>query len=117
MHSEWGEVKQPTIDLIADCLAHHGKVIAVGTTSVRVLETVAAKGKLKPWSGETDLFIHPPYDFKIVDAMITNFHLPETTLLLLVGAFTGESLLEKAYETAIAKEFRFYSYGDAMLIL
>ncbi len=117
MHSEWGELSETTIRDIDNCRKRGGRVIAVGTTSVRVLETVASQGELQPWSGETDLFIYPPYAFRVVDALITNFHLPQTTLLLLVGAFAGETLLEKAYRTAIEEKYRFYSYGDAMLIL
>ncbi len=74
-------------------------------------------GVLGPWSGETDLFIHPPYDFRVVDGMVTNFHLPRTTLLLLVGALAGAELLHDAYHAAVAENYRFYSYGDAMLIL
>jgi S-adenosylmethionine:tRNA ribosyltransferase-isomerase len=117
MHSEWGELPQATVAAIAACRQRGGKVVAVGTTAVRVLETVAASGPMRPWTGETNLFIYPPYDFRVVDALITNFHLPRTTLLLLVSAFAGETLLQNAYETAIAVEYRFYSYGDAMLIL
>jgi len=92
-------------------------VVAVGTTSVRVLETVAALGPLRPWSGETDLYVYPPYTFRAVDALVTNFHLPRTSLLLLVSAFAGVELIRRAYKTAIEREYRFYSYGDAMLIL
>jgi S-adenosylmethionine:tRNA ribosyltransferase-isomerase len=117
MHSEQGEVSQATVAAINACRARGGRVIAVGTTSVRVLETVAARGPLRPWTGETDLFIYPPYRFRAIDALITNFHLPRTTLLLLVGAFAGVELLQEAYKTAIEMEYRFYSYGDAMLIL
>jgi S-adenosylmethionine:tRNA ribosyltransferase-isomerase len=117
MHAEWGELPEATVQAIESCRQRGGKVVAVGTTSVRVLETVAASGPLRPWSGETNLFIYPPYRFRVVDALVTNFHLPRTTLLLLVSAFAGEELLRKAYETAIAEQYRFYSYGDAMLIL
>jgi S-adenosylmethionine:tRNA ribosyltransferase-isomerase len=92
-------------------------VVAVGTTSVRVLETVAASGPVRPWSGETGLFIYPPYTFRAVDALITNFHLPRSTLLLLVSAFAGIDLTRRAYRTAVAAGYRFYSYGDAMLIV
>jgi S-adenosylmethionine:tRNA ribosyltransferase-isomerase len=105
------------VDAIANCQARGGRVVAVGTTSVRVLETVARSGPLRPWTGATDLFIYPPYEFRAVDALVTNFHLPRSTLLLLVGAFTGDALLRRAYKTAVAEEYRFYSYGDAMLIL
>jgi S-adenosylmethionine:tRNA ribosyltransferase-isomerase len=117
MHSEWGELPAETVAAVAACRQRGGKVVAVGTTAVRVLETVAAQGQLAPWTGETNLFIYPPYPFRVVDALVTNFHLPGTTLLLLVGAFAGEDLLAKAYQTAIAEGYRFYSYGDAMLVL
>ena len=96
---------------------HGGRVVAVGTTSVRLLESVAVSGPLRPWSGETDLFIYPPYEFRVVDALITNFHLPRSSLLLLVSAFAGIDLIRRAYRTAIDEGYRFYSYGDAMLIL
>jgi S-adenosylmethionine:tRNA ribosyltransferase-isomerase len=117
MHREWGELSAASVEVIQHCRAHGGRVVAVGTTSVRVLETVAASGSLRPWSGETELFIYPPYRFQVVDALITNFHLPRTSLLLLVGAFAGSELLRQAYNGAIAQGYRFYSYGDAMLIV
>ena len=93
-----------------------GRVVAVGTTAVRVLESAAATGAIRSWSGETNLFIYPPYRFAATDVLITNFHLPHSTLLLLAGAFAGAALLEKAYRTAMAQEYRFFSYGDAMVI-
>ena len=114
MHTEWGQLTQVAAEAINAC---EGRVVAVGTSSVRVLESVARHGPLQAWTGETDLYIHAPYDFKVVNALITNFHLPRTTLLLLVGAFTGVELLSKAYDAAIAERYRFYSYGDAMLIV
>jgi S-adenosylmethionine:tRNA ribosyltransferase-isomerase len=117
MHREWGQLNPEAVAAIQSCKSHGGRVVAVGTTSVRVLESVARLGPLSAWSGETDLFIHPPYDFKVVDALITNFHLPRTTLVLLVAAFAGVDLLRHAYETAIAERYRFYTYGDAMLIV
>jgi S-adenosylmethionine:tRNA ribosyltransferase-isomerase len=92
-------------------------VVAVGTTSVRVLETVAASGPPRAWVGETDLMIAPPYRFQVVDALVTNFHLPRSTLLLLVAAFTGLESMRAAYRTAVEEHYRFYSYGDAMLIV
>ncbi|HZZ82217.1 MAG TPA: tRNA preQ1(34) S-adenosylmethionine ribosyltransferase-isomerase QueA [Gemmataceae bacterium] len=116
MHREWGALTQEAVDAIAICKSRGGRVVAVGTTSVRVLESVARLGPLQAWTGETDLFIHPPYDFKVVDALITNFHLPRTTLLLLVAAFAGADLIRRAYAEAIAERYRFFSYGDAMLI-
>jgi S-adenosylmethionine:tRNA ribosyltransferase-isomerase len=117
MHREWGELPLVTAEAIAACRGRGGRVVAVGTTAVRVLETVAATGAIRPWSGETQLFIYPPYPFRAVDALITNFHLPRTSLLCLVSAFAGVELIQKAYRTAIAERYRFYSYGDAMLIV
>jgi S-adenosylmethionine:tRNA ribosyltransferase-isomerase len=117
MHPEWGELSTTTAAAIAACQARRNQVVAVGTTSVRVLETVAARGPLQPWTGETNLFIYPPYKFHVVDALITNFHLPRTSLLLLVSAFGGTELIRRAYATAVEQAYRFYSYGDSMLIL
>jgi S-adenosylmethionine:tRNA ribosyltransferase-isomerase len=117
MHAEWGRLSQAAVDTINACKSRGGRVVAVGTTSVRVLETVARSGSLQAWAGETELFIHPPYEFKVVDALVTNFHLPKTTLLLLVAAFAGGDLFRQAYETAMSERYRFYSYGDAMLIV
>jgi S-adenosylmethionine:tRNA ribosyltransferase-isomerase len=117
MHAEWGELPEATVQAVAACRARGGRVVAVGTTSVRVLETVAASGPLRPWSGETALYIHPPYPFRAVDALVTNFHLPRSTLLLLVAAFAGVELTRRAYALAVEQGYRFYSYGDAMLIL
>jgi S-adenosylmethionine:tRNA ribosyltransferase-isomerase len=117
MHTEWGEMTAAAADAVKACKACGGRVVAVGTTSVRVLETVAATGPVRAWSGETGLFIYPPYPFRAVDALLTNFHLPRTSLLLLVSALAGVDLTRRAYETAVAAEYRFFSYGDAMLIL
>lgn len=116
MHAEWGELPAESATAITDCRRRGGRVVAVGTTSARLLETVAATGDIRPWSGMTDLFIHPPHEFGAVDALVTNFHLPQSTLLLLVGAFAGDELLRRAYAEAITQQYRFYSYGDAMLI-
>jgi S-adenosylmethionine:tRNA ribosyltransferase-isomerase len=117
MHSEWGELSAETVAAVKACKERGGRVVAVGTTSVRVLETVAATGPLRPWSGETNLFIRPPYTFQVVDALVTNFHLPRTTLLLLIAAFAGIEKVRAAYDAAVAEKYRFYSYGDAMLIV
>ncbi len=125
MHSEWGELSDLAAREITGTRASGGRVIAVGTTAARVLETVASlvhfdaarSAQLPLWQGETALFIRPPYEFKLVDALLTNFHFPRTTLLLLVQAFGGTELVRKAYEEAIREEYRFYSYGDAMLIV
>jgi S-adenosylmethionine:tRNA ribosyltransferase-isomerase len=117
MHSEWGCVKQDAVDRIEAARGRGGRIVAVGTTSVRLLETAAADGELKPFMGYTDLFIRPPYRFRTVDCLLTNFHLPRTTLLVLVRTFGGDELIRRAYEEAIREQYRFYSYGDAMLIL
>jgi len=117
MHPEWGTLGQETVDKLGLCRHRGGRVVAVGTTAVRLLETAARAGTLQPFAGPTDLFIRPPFEFRAVDALLTNFHLPRTTLLVLVRTFGGETLLKRAYEEAIREEYRFYSYGDAMLIL
>lgn len=117
IHREWGELPAATVQAIAACGARGGRVVAVGTTTVRVLETVAAQGSSRPWFGETELYIFPPYRFQVVDALLTNFHLPHSTLLLLVAAFAGVDLIRAAYKTAVEEEYRFFSYGDAMLIV
>jgi S-adenosylmethionine:tRNA ribosyltransferase-isomerase len=118
IHREWCELPAAAADASNACRTRGGRVVAVGTTSVRTLESAACRSvPLAPWSGETDLFIYPPYRFKMVDGLVTNYHLPRTSLLLLVGAFAGEDLLRRAYAEAIEYRYRFYSYGDAMLIL
>jgi S-adenosylmethionine:tRNA ribosyltransferase-isomerase len=117
MHGEWGCVAEATVDKILACQARGGRVIAVGTTATRTLETAAKSGTISAFSGFTNHFIYPPYDWKVVDGLITNFHLPQTTLLLLVAAMIGEDRLMQAYQEAIRREYRFFSYGDAMLIL
>jgi S-adenosylmethionine:tRNA ribosyltransferase-isomerase len=117
MHSEWGTIGPQTVDTIRNCRKKWGRIVGVGSTSVRLLETAAARGDLKPFSGETNLFIRPPFQFRAVDAMLTNFHLPKTTLLILVHTFGGDELIHRAYQEAISEQYRFFSYGDAMLIL
>ena len=117
MHAEFFELSERTADNINAVKKTGKKVWAVGTTTLRVLETCVRKGQLAAGKGETDLFIKPPFEFETVDHLITNFHLPKTTLLFLVSAFMGEELRKTAYEHAIEKKYRFYSYGDAMLIL
>ncbi|AMX03046.1 tRNA preQ1(34) S-adenosylmethionine ribosyltransferase-isomerase QueA [Microbulbifer thermotolerans] len=116
MHSEVMNVPESVCRAVADCRARGGRVIAVGTTSVRALESAAAGGELKPVVGETDIFIYPGYQFRVVDRLITNFHLPESTLLMLVSAFAGYDQTMNAYREAVQKRYRFFSYGDAMLI-
>ncbi|GAC1381950.1 MAG: tRNA preQ1(34) S-adenosylmethionine ribosyltransferase-isomerase QueA [Ktedonobacteraceae bacterium] len=119
MHSEEIELDAPTAELINETRKAGGRIIAVGTTSVRVLESVANiyEGRIEPYQGHTRLFITPGYRFQVVDALITNFHLPRSTLLLLVSAFASKELIEKAYQEAIRERYRFFSFGDAMLIL
>ncbi|MGB0230828.1 MAG: S-adenosylmethionine:tRNA ribosyltransferase-isomerase, partial [Pseudohongiellaceae bacterium] len=116
MHSELVEINRPTCELINGARSRGGRVIAVGTTSVRSLEAAATAAGLEPFSGETELFIYPGYEFKLVDAMITNFHLPESTLLMLVSAFCSKKKVLDAYQEAVREEYRFFSYGDAMFI-
>jgi S-adenosylmethionine:tRNA ribosyltransferase-isomerase len=118
IHSEWCHLDQATADAINATREAGGHVIAVGTTAVRVLESTAREGlPIQPYEGPTDLFILPGFEFKVVDAMVTNFHLPRSTLLMLVSAFAGRQRILAAYQTAIEEEYRFYSFGDAMLIL
>ena len=118
MHEEWGTVPETAVEQILKRRQAGGRIIAIGTTSVRVLESAAtAKGELQEFSGDTRLFIKPGYEFKMVDAMLTNFHLPLSTLLILVRTFGGDELLKRAYQEAIDEKYRFFSYGDAMLIL
>jgi S-adenosylmethionine:tRNA ribosyltransferase-isomerase len=116
MHAEYVEVTHAVCEAVARCRARGGCVVAVGTTVVRSLETAARDGKLRPFCGDTDIFITPGFEFRVVDALITNFHLPESTLLMLVCAFGGYSQVMAAYRHAIEQRYRFYSYGDAMLI-
>jgi S-adenosylmethionine:tRNA ribosyltransferase-isomerase len=117
MHSEWYEIPQITVDKIIQCNQIDRKVIAVGTTSLRALEGSALKhGKLTAGVGETNIFITPGFQFKVVDRLLTNFHLPKSTLLMLVSAFAGVDNIRRAYGEAIAQRYRFFSYGDAMLI-
>jgi len=116
MHSEWLEVGEETVAAVARTRARGARVIAVGTTSVRSLETAAAAGVLAPYRGDTRLFIRPGYEFQVVDALLTNFHLPQSTLLMLVCAFGGYDRMMAAYRHAVAAEYRFFSYGDAMFV-
>ncbi|QUY36141.1 tRNA preQ1(34) S-adenosylmethionine ribosyltransferase-isomerase QueA [Acinetobacter junii] len=118
MHSEWCDVPESTIDLILETKARGNKVIAVGTTATRALESAAQAndGKIAAWTGDTQIFIYPGYQFCIVDRLITNFHLPESTLLMLVSALSNRDNILSAYEHAVKERYRFFSYGDAMLI-
>jgi len=116
MHKELVVVSESVCDQIEACKVRGGRVIAIGTTTVRSLESAAAADGLKPFHGETDIFIYPGFQFRVVDAMISNFHLPESTLLMLVSAFGSKKMLLDAYQLAIAEEYRFFSYGDAMFL-
>lgn len=116
MHSERYTIPQATVDAIAETRTRGGRVVAVGTTSLRALEAAARHGSLRAGSDETDIFITPGYIFKVVDALITNFHLPKSTLLMLVSAFAGVDAIRAAYAHAIAERYRFFSYGDAMFL-
>ena len=117
MHFEWGRIDAQAVETLCDARARGGRIVAAGTTCVRLLETAFVEGQLRPFCGQTDLFIRPPYTFRAVDVMLTNFHLPRTTLLVLVRTFGGDELIRRAYQTAIEQAYRFYSYGDAMLIV
>jgi len=117
MHSEYCELDEKVAEEINQARREGRRIIAVGTTSVRVLETAASEEGVRPFKGQTDLFIYPGYRFKVVDALITNFHLPRSTLIMLVSAFAGKDLIMRAYQEAIKLRYRFYSFGDAMLIL
>jgi len=117
MHSEWCELSAENCQFLEETRQRSGRIIAVGTTSVRTLETAFRDGRFQPWSGETNLFIRPPYEFRGVDGLLTNFHLPRSTLFVLVSALAGLDLIRKAYAEAVRERYRFYSYGDAMLIL
>lgn len=116
LHAEWLDVPAATCAAVERCREHGGRVVAVGTTSVRALETAARGGELAPFSGDSRLFIYPGFEFRVVDAMVTNFHLPESSLLMLVSAFAGREATLAAYRHAVAQRYRFFSYGDAMLV-
>ena len=116
MHSEWFEVPAATVDAIARTRAAGGRIVAVGTTTLRALESAARGGALEAGSRETDIFITPGFEFRVVDLLVTNFHLPKSTLLMLVSAFAGFERMQALYAHAIAQRYRFFSYGDAMLL-
>ncbi len=118
MEAEWAEISEETARKIEDTKTRAGRVIAVGTTTTRAVESFAdGKGGVRPCKGMTSLFIYPPYRFRVIDGLITNFHLPKSTLIMMVSAFAGKDFLIKAYQEAIQRKYQFYSYGDAMLIL
>ena len=116
MHTEVLRVSAETCARVTACRQRGGRVVAVGTTVVRALESAARSGELAPFQGETDIFIHPGFRFRVVDALITNFHLPESSLIMLVSAFAGHEHTMAAYRHAVAERYRFFSYGDAMFI-
>jgi S-adenosylmethionine:tRNA ribosyltransferase-isomerase len=118
MHAEWCELSAATAAALEQARRRGGRVVAVGTTTVRTLESAASPtGEVRPFTGETNLFIRPPYTFRAVDALVTNFHLPRSSLLVLVSAFAGREFMLRAYREAVAQRYRFYSYGDAMLMV
>lgn len=117
MHREWCELPSVTAEQLVQTRTAGGRVVSVGTTSTRTLETVARTGAIRAWSGTTNLFIRPPYQFRGIDALLTNFHLPRSTLFVLVCTFAERELMHAAYAEAIRREYRFFSYGDAMLIV
>jgi len=112
MHAEWGEVPQATVDAMAKA----GRVVSIGTTALRLLESVARTGPMRAWAGETDIFITPGFQFRAVDLLLTNFHLPRSTLFMLVAAFAGLDRIKAAYAHAVRERYRFYSYGDCCLL-
>jgi S-adenosylmethionine:tRNA ribosyltransferase-isomerase len=112
LHAEWGEVPQAT----ADAIAKAKRVVSIGTTSLRLLESVARTGPMRAWTGETDIFITPGFQFRAVDLLLTNFHLPRSTLFMLVSAFAGLDRMKAAYAHAVREQYRFYSYGDCCLL-
>jgi S-adenosylmethionine:tRNA ribosyltransferase-isomerase len=119
MHSEWFEVSAETVTAIAAARARGGRIVAVGTTTLRALESAArtsAPGPLQPYTGDTDIFITPGFEFRVVDRLITNFHLPKSTLMMLVSAFAGHAHIRALYRHAIESRYRFFSYGDSMLL-
>ncbi len=117
MHAEWGRVSAQAAAEIAATRAAGGRVIPVGTTALRLIESAARGGQIEPWEGETDIFIYPGFEFRVTDALMTNFHLPKSTLLMLVSALMGKDRMLRIYDHAIAKGYRFFSYGDASLLI
>lgn len=117
MHAEWGQVSETAAAEIAATKAAGGRVIPVGTTALRLIESAAHSGRIAPWQGETDIFIYPGYKFRVADALMTNFHLPKSTLMMLVAALMGQERIKTIYDHAIAQRYRFFSYGDSSLLL
>lgn len=117
MHAEWGEVSRQAADEIAATKAAGGRIIPVGTTALRLIESAARGGRIAPWRGETDIFIYPGFEFRVTDALMTNFHLPKSTLMMLVSALMGAERIKEIYTHAIQNAYRFFSYGDASLLV
>ncbi|GGH25874.1 S-adenosylmethionine:tRNA ribosyltransferase-isomerase [Cribrihabitans marinus] len=117
MHAEWGRVSPQAADEIAATRARGGRIIPVGTTALRLIESAARDGGIAPWEGETDIFIYPGFQFRVTDALMTNFHLPKSTLLMLVSALMGQDRMKRVYAHAVEARYRFFSYGDASLLL
>jgi len=117
MHAEWGRVSEKAAAEIAATKANGGRVISVGTTALRLIESAARSGQIEPWEGETDIFIYPGFTFNVADALMTNFHLPKSTLMMLVSALMGQERVRKIYDHAINSDYRFFSYGDSSLLL
>ncbi len=117
MHAEWGEVSAEAAAEIAQTKAQGNRVIPVGTTALRLIETAGRDGSIKPWTGDTDIFIYPGFEFRVADALMTNFHLPKSTLMMLVSALMGQETIRKIYAHAVAERYRFFSYGDASLLI
>lgn len=117
MHSEWGQVNKIAAGRIAETKAKGGRVIPVGTTALRLIETAGRSGKIETWEGDTDIFITPGFEFQIADALMTNFHLPKSTLMMLVSALMGTEMIKDIYQCAIEEEYRFFSYGDSSLLI
>lgn len=117
MHAEWGRVSDQAAEEIRATKAAGGRVIPVGTTALRLIESAARSGSIQPWEGETDIFIYPGFEFHVTDALMTNFHLPKSTLLMLVSALMGQDRVKDIYTHAIARKYRFFSYGDASLLM
>lgn len=116
MHAEWGRVSQEAAQEIKDTKAKGGRVIPVGTTALRLIESAAQGGEIAPWEGETDIFIYPGFTFHVADALMTNFHLPKSTLMMLVSALAGQDRIKSVYDHAISHGYRFFSYGDSSLL-
>jgi S-adenosylmethionine:tRNA ribosyltransferase-isomerase len=117
MHAEWGQISPPAAAAIAAAKARGARVIPVGTTALRLIETMGRAAGIAAWEGHTDIFIYPGFDFRIADGLMTNFHLPRSTLMMLVAALMGQDRIAAIYAHAIAHRYRFFSYGDASLLL